>query len=175
MNQNNNILNEQLFFESLGELILEANQNYIVSRIKNSMIRRRVVYFDYAGEKEKDGKSWKVLPGRRYAEIYCLGYLKISKKQPLCFRAWIRNSSVSRTPRGYNTQGLNQGNYHRDKLKWREGWRMFKVDRVLSIGYATQSFEGFRPKYNPNDKHLQVIQNIPLNYIKPLDKYKVKR
>ena len=174
MNQDNNILNEQLFIESLSELLLEANQNDVVSKIKNSMIKRRVVYFDYAGEKTKNGKSWKVLPGRRYAEIYCFGNLNLSSKMPLCFRAWIRNSSVSRTPRGYNTQGLNQGQYHRDRLKWREGWRMFRVDRVLSMGYSTQSFEGFRPKYNPKDKHLNVIQYIPLNYIKPLDKYKFK-
>jgi hypothetical protein len=162
-----NTLNEVIYKQIIKELLLEATQEYIIKMIKSAIKSRRIWIIDYKGEKEidADGNStWKVLPGKRYVEIYALGTIKNSKTRKLAVRAWIRPVSVSRTPRGYDTQGQNTGEYHPDKLKHRPGWRLFRVDRIISITPTIQYSEGFPPKYNPNDKQLNVIMSMDKNF-----------
>ncbi len=151
----------------MKELLLEASQEYIIRMIKSAIKTRRVWIIDYKGEKEIDAEgnsTWKVLPGKRYVEIYALGTIKNSASQNLAIRAWIRAASVSRTPRGYDTQGENTGEYHPDKLKHRAGWRLFRVDRILSMTPTIQYSEGFPPSYNPNDKQLNVIMSMDKSF-----------
>jgi hypothetical protein len=160
-------LNEIIYYQIMKELLLEASQEYIIKMVKSAIKSRRIWIIDYKGEKKigKDGKlTWKVLPGKRYVEIYALGTIKNSKNSRLAIRAWIRPVSISRTPRGYDTQGQNTGDFHPDKLKHRPGWRLFRVDRILSIIPTNQYSEGFPPKYNPNDKQLNVIMSMDKNF-----------
>lgn len=116
--------------ESLKELILEiASIESIVDAIKNK--RTSIIYYD--GD-EPGGK------GLREIEPVCLGTSKAGNK---VVRAW-------------ETEGAS----HRGYLGTRPmpGWRLFRLDKILSLKPTGEVFTQMRPGYNINgDKEMVSI------------------
>ena len=109
-------------FGVFKELITEiASLDSIQDAIKNK--KRVVIYYD--GD-EPGGR------GLRLIEPVCLGR---SKRNNLVLRAWD-----------------NEGASHRGYLGTRPmpGWRLFKVDKILSFKPTAEVFDTPRPNYNPN-------------------------
>jgi predicted DNA-binding transcriptional regulator YafY len=116
--------------ESLKELILEiASIESIVDAIKNK--RTSIIYYD--GD-EPGGR------GLREIEPVCLGTSKAGNK---VVRAW-------------ETEGAS----HRGYLGTRPmpGWRLFRLDKILSLKPTGEVFTQMRPGYNINgDKEMVSI------------------
>lgn len=120
-------------FNTFKSLILEiASVDSIVDAIKK---RRRVVIY-YDGD-EPGGR------GLRTIEPVCFGY---SKADNPVVRAWDL-----------------EGASHRGYLGTRPmpGWRLFRVDKILSFKPTSEVFNTPRPNYNPNgdDSMVRVILN----------------
>lgn len=117
-------------FGVFKELITEiASLDSIQDAIKNK--KRVVIYYD--GD-EPGGR------GLRLIEPVCLGR---SKRNNLVLRAWD-----------------NEGASHRGYLGTRPmpGWRLFKVDKILSFKPTAEVFDTPRPNYNPNgDKSMTSV------------------
>lgn len=114
-------------------LILEvASIESIVDAIKKK--KRMIIYYD--GD-EPGGK------GLREIEPVCFGYSKAGNP---VLRAWDM-----------------EGATHRGLLGTRPmpGWRLFRVDKILSFKPSGENFETPRPQYNPRgDKSMtRVIIN----------------
>jgi predicted DNA-binding transcriptional regulator YafY len=108
--------------ESLKELIVEiASIESIVDAIKN----KKVCIINYDGD-IPGGK------GLREIEPVCLGTSKGGNK---VVRAWE-----------------NEGASHRGYLRTRPmpGWRMFRLDKILSLKPSGKVFTQMRPGYNIN-------------------------
>jgi hypothetical protein len=113
-------------FNTFKSLILEiASVDSIVDAIKK---RRRVVIY-YDGD-EPGGR------GLRTIEPVCFGY---SKADNPVVRAWDLD-----------------GASHRGYLGTRPmpGWRLFRVDKILSFKPTSEIFNTPRPEYNPNGDDL---------------------
>lgn len=103
-------------------LILEvASIDSIVDAIKKK--QKIVIYYD--GD-EPGGR------GLREVEPVCLGY---SKSDNPVLRAWDEEGSSHTAYKG--EQPL-------------PGWRMFRVDKILSFKPSGENFNQMRPGYNPN-------------------------
>jgi hypothetical protein len=117
-------------FGVFKELITEiASLDAIQDAIKNK--KRVVIYYD--GD-EPGGR------GLRLIEPVCLGR---SKRNNLVLRAWD-----------------DEGASHRGFLGTRPmpGWRLFKVDKILSFKPTAEVFTTPRPNYNPNgDKSMNSV------------------
>jgi predicted DNA-binding transcriptional regulator YafY len=117
-------------FGVFKELITEiASLDAIQDAIKNK--KRVVIYYD--GD-EPGGR------GLRLIEPVCLGR---SKRNNLVLRAWD-----------------DEGASHRGYLGTRPmpGWRLFKVDKILSFKPTAEVFTTPRPNYNPNgDKSMNSV------------------
>jgi predicted DNA-binding transcriptional regulator YafY len=117
-------------FGVFKELITEiASLDSIQDAIKNK--KRVVIYYD--GD-EPGGR------GLRLIEPVCLGR---SKRNNLVLRAWD-----------------DEGASHRGYLGTRPmpGWRLFKVDKILSFKPTAEIFTTPRPNYNPNgDKSMTSV------------------
>ena len=117
-------------FGVFKELITEiASLDSIQYAIKNK--KRVVIYYD--GD-EPGGR------GLRLIEPVCLGR---SKRNNLVLRAWD-----------------DEGASHRGYLGTRPmpGWRLFKVDKILSFKPTAEVFTTPRPNYNPNgDKSMTSV------------------
>jgi predicted DNA-binding transcriptional regulator YafY len=117
-------------FGVFKELITEiASLDSIQDAIKNK--KRVVIYYD--GD-EPGGR------GLRLIEPVCLGR---SKRNNLVLRAWD-----------------DEGASHRGYLGTRPmpGWRLFKVDKILSFKPTAEVFTTPRPNYNPNgDKSMTSV------------------
>jgi predicted DNA-binding transcriptional regulator YafY len=117
-------------FGVFRELITEiASLDSIQDAIKNK--KRVVIYYD--GD-EPGGR------GLRLIEPVCLGR---SKRNNLVLRAWD-----------------DEGASHRGYLGTRPmpGWRLFKVDKILSFKPTAEVFTTPRPNYNPNgDKSMTSV------------------
>lgn len=115
-------------------LILEiASIESVVDAIKKK--DRLIIYYD--GD-EPGGR------GLREIEPVCFGY---SKAGNAVLRAWDI-----------------EGSSHRDYLGIRPlpSWRLFRLDKILSLKPTGETFNSPRPKYNPNgDKSMSnVIINV---------------
>lgn len=123
--------------ESLKGLICEiASMDSVMDAIKQK--QKVVVYYD--GD-EPGGK------GLREIEPVCFGY---SKSNNPVLRAWD-GSGASHT--GYKgEQPL-------------PGWRLFRVDKILSFKPTSETFNEPRPGFNPNgDKGMvRVISMVSFN------------
>lgn len=101
------------------------NEVASIDHIQNAIRNKQKVIIYYDGD-EPGGK------GLRIIEPVCLGR---SKKNNLVLRAWD-----------------DEGASHRGFLGLRPmpGWRLFKVDKIVSFKPTGENFETARPNYNPN-------------------------
>lgn len=107
-------------YNSLKSLILEvASTESIVDAIK----KRDVVVIYYDGD-EPGGR------GLRSIEPVCLGY---SKSDNPILRAW-------------DTEGASHTNYKGEQPL--PGWRIFRLDKILSFKPTGEQFNTPRPGYN---------------------------
>ncbi len=116
--------------ESLKDLIVEvASLETVIDCIKNK--RRCIIYYD--GD-EPGGR------GLREIEPVCLGTSKAGNK---VLRAWD-----------------SEGASHRSYLgkKPLPGWRMFRLDKILSMKPTGENFTEMKPNFNPNgDKSMTSV------------------
>ncbi len=109
-------------YNTIKSLILEvASVDSITNAIKN---RQKVVIY-YDGD-EPGGK------GLREIEPVCFGY---SKGDNPVVRAWDEEGSSHTSYKG--EQPL-------------PGWRLFRVDKIMSFKPTGEKFDTPRPGYNPN-------------------------
>ena len=124
-------------YNSLKSLILEIAS---VDSVTDSIKKRQVVSIYYTGD-EPGGK------GLRIIEPVCLGY---SKAGNLVLRAWDEEGASHTARTG--EQPL-------------PGWRLFRVDKILTYKPTLDNFNTARPGYNFNgDKSMtRVILNANFN------------
>ena len=117
--------------ESLKQLILEiASIESITSAIKNK--DKIVIYYD--GD-EPGGR------GLRKIEPVCLGRMRGTNN--LAVRAW-------------DEEGASHTSYKGEQPL--PGWRLFRLDKILSLNPTGKKFTEKRPNFNPNgDKSMQSI------------------
>jgi predicted DNA-binding transcriptional regulator YafY len=116
--------------ETLKGLICEiASVDSIVNAIKNK--QKVIVYYD--GD-EPGGR------GLRQIEPVCLGVSKAGNK---VLRAWDEDGASHTAYKG--EQPL-------------PGWRLFRLDKMLSLKPSGENFAQMRPNFNPNgDKSMTSI------------------
>jgi predicted DNA-binding transcriptional regulator YafY len=116
--------------ESLKELIVEvASLETVIDCIKNK--KKCIIYYD--GD-EPGGR------GLREIEPVCLGTSKAGNK---VLRAWDMEGA---SHRGYLGK------------KPLPGWRMFRLDKILSMKPTGENFTEMKPNFNPNgDKSMTSI------------------
>jgi predicted DNA-binding transcriptional regulator YafY len=117
-------------YNSLKDIIVEvASISSVVDAIKKK--RRVIIYYD--GD-EPGGK------GLRIIEPVCFGY---SKKGNPVLRAWDLEGS---SHRGYLGK------------KPLPSWRLFRLDKIITIKPTMEKFNEIRPNYNPNgDKSMSRV------------------
>ena len=115
---------------TLKDLICEiASIDDIVNCIKNR--KRCIIYYD--GD-EPGGR------GLREIEPVALGVSKAGNK---VFRAW-------------DNEGASHTSYIGEKPL--PGWRLFRLDKTLSVKPTGETFDEIRPNFNPNgDKSMTSI------------------
>ena len=122
---------------TVKSLILEvASIDSIIDAIKKK--HKVVIYYD--GD-EPGGR------GLRQIEPVCFGY---SKADNPVLRAW-------------DEEGVSHTGYKGEQPL--PGWRLFRVDKILSFKPTVEKFNQPRPGYNPNgDKSMvKVIMNASFN------------
>ena len=124
--------------KTLSKLITEVAS---IDDVQKSIKQKNVITINYQGDEY--GK------GYRDIEPVCLG---ISKKGNMVLRAWER-----------------QGASHSNKVEGNPipGWRMFRLDKILSFKPTTEKFDTPRPGYNfTGDKSMnRVIINSKFDNI----------
>ena len=126
-------------YNTVKTLILEiASIDSVVNAIKN---RQRVIIY-YDGD-EPGGR------GLREIEPVCFGY---SKADNPVLRAW-------------DEEGASHTAYKGEQPL--PGWRLFRVDKILSFKPTGEQFNSPRPDYNPNgDKSMsRVVINAKFNNV----------
>lgn len=112
------------------ELITEAAS---IDAVQDAIKKRQVVIIYYDGD-EPGGR------GLRQIEPVCLGR---SKRNNLVLRAWDE-----------------EGASHRGYLGTRPmpGWRLFKLEKIMSFKPTGETFDTPKPNYNPNgDKSMNSV------------------
>lgn len=111
---------------TLGKLLI--NEVASIDDVQKSIRQKNVITINYQGEEY--GK------GYRDIEPVCLG---ISKAGNMVLRAWER-----------------QGVSHSKEVEGNPipGWRMFRLDKILTYALQGDKFTEMRPKYNPNGDKL---------------------
>ena len=112
-------------YNVIKQLIFEASSDEITNAIKN----RNLVTIYYNG-KDNGGK------GLRVIEPFCYG---TSKRGNKVIRAWERE--------GASYSAAKEGNVL-------PGWRLFRVDKILTFKPTMDNFTEMRPNYNPNGDKL---------------------
>jgi predicted DNA-binding transcriptional regulator YafY len=128
-------------YNTVKSLILEvASIDSVVDSIKN---RQRVIIY-YDGD-EPGGR------GLREIEPVCFGY---SKADNPVLRAW-------------DEEGASHTAYKGEQPL--PGWRLFRVDKILSFKPTGEQFNNPRPDYNPNgDKSMsRVVINAKFDNVTP--------
>ena len=99
-----------------------------IDDVQKSIRQKNVITINYQGEEY--GK------GYRDIEPVCLG---ISKAGNMVLRAWER-----------------QGVSHSKEVEGNPipGWRLFRLDKILTYALQGDKFTEMRPKYNPNGDKL---------------------
>jgi predicted DNA-binding transcriptional regulator YafY len=115
---------------TIKDLICEvANFDSVIDAIKNK--QKCIIYYD--GD-EPGGK------GIRQIEPVCLG---ISKSGNKVLRAW-------------DDEGASHRGYTGEKPL--PGWRMFRLDKILTLKPTGEIFTEIRPNFNPNgDKSMKSV------------------
>ena len=120
-------------YNTFKSLILEvASVDEIIKAIKNK--DKIIIYYD--GD-EPGGR------GLREIEPVCFGYSKASNP---VLRAW-------------DNEGASHTSYKGEQPL--PGWRLFRVDKILSFKPTGEKFTQMKPDYNPNgdDSMIRVIIN----------------
>lgn len=120
-------------YNTFKSLILEvASVDEIIKAIKNK--DKIIIYYD--GD-EPGGR------GLREIEPVCFGY---SKANNPVLRAW-------------DNEGASHTAYKGEQPL--PGWRLFRVDKILSFKPTGEKFTQMKPNYNPNgdDSMIKVIIN----------------
>jgi len=128
-------------YNTLNNLILEvASIDSVVKAIRE---RKRVIIY-YEGD-EPGGR------GLRIVEPVCFGY---SKSDNPVLRAWDIEGSSHRAYLGE---------------KPLPSWRMFRLDKIITLEPTTETFNEPRPDYNPlGDKSMiRVIINAKFDNVQP--------
>ena len=117
--------------ESLKQLIVEiASVDSVVDAIKKR--QKCIIYYD--GD-EPGGR------GLRQIELVCLGRMRGTNN--LALRAW-------------DEEGPSHTGYEGEQPL--PGWRLFRLDKILSLKPSNETFTQMRPNFNPNgDKSMQSI------------------
>lgn len=124
----------------LGDLYKELLQEAIDrNKIINAINKKQMLTIYYKADREENEVT-----GWRRIEPFCCG---INKYGNPVLRAW-QVSGVSNTyPPGKDD----------DPLTHVPGWRMFRMDKIVSLAIGWDKFTQPRPKYNPNDKDMVSI------------------
>ena len=93
-------------------------------------IKQKMVMIIYYNDKKPEGRGFRTI------EPVCLGY---SKAGNLVLRAWERE--------GASYSASKEGNIL-------PGWRLFRVDKILTFKPTMDNFTEMRPNYNPNGDKL---------------------
>ena len=111
---------------SLSGLITEIAA---LDQVQDSIRNKKVIVIYYDGN-DNGGKGYRTI------EPVCLGY---SKAGNLVLRAWERE--------GASYSAAKEGNVL-------PGWRLFRVDKILTFKPTMDNFTEMRPNYNPNGDKL---------------------
>jgi len=116
--------------ESLKKLIYEiASLDSVIDSIKQK--QKVIIYYD--GD-EPGGR------GLREIEPVCLG---VSKSGNKVVRAW-------------DNEGASHTSYKGEQPL--PGWRLFRLDKILSLKPTGENFTEMRPNFNPNgDKSMESV------------------
>lgn len=121
---------------SLSKVITEV---VALDNVQSSIKQKNIITINYNGREY--GK------GYRDIEPVCFG---ISKSGNFVLRAWER-----------------EGSSHSNKVRGNPipGWRLFRLDKILTYALQGDNFTEVRPKYNPNgDRSMaRVILNAVFN------------
>lgn len=139
-----NLLEEQKnkIFESLDFLLEVVTRSTSERMVNKAIDNKKVLVLHYKGEMDEKNQV-------RVVEPFVYGKHKDSGNDVL--RAWLR--------RGYSYSYDKSGKVIYDNLAKKPGWRLYRLDRFDSISYSNSTFDGNRPKYNPNDTHMGIIYN----------------
>jgi len=128
------MLLEDIFKEIITETVAR-------DKINRAIDERDVVTIYY------NDPSDEVLNGYRRCEIWCYGRNHYNND---VIRVWILPKSVSKSyPPGKPY----------DPLTFKPGWRMMRTDRINSIRRIGLKIKQQRPKFNAQDKDMQVVYN----------------
>ena len=128
------LLLEDIFKQLIVETV---SRNKILDAIKNQ--DEVTLYY------RDDTADIEVKPGYRlWVHIYIYGKNKSGND---VIRAWVGKGVSLTYPPGKPD----------DILTYIPGWRMFRVDRMQSIRKTGRKFKADKPKYNPEDKDMQIV------------------
>jgi predicted DNA-binding transcriptional regulator YafY len=120
-------------YNSLKSLILEVAS---IQSVNDAINRRQRIIINYDGD-EPGGK------GLREIEPVCFGY---SKANNPILRAW-------------DLEGSSHTGYKGEQPL--PGWRIFRLDKILSFKPTGEIFNEVRPNFNPTgDKSMTRVINI---------------
>jgi predicted DNA-binding transcriptional regulator YafY len=109
----------------LGSLKSLITEIAAIDDMQNGIKKKMVMIINYNDDKPE-------ARGYRTIEPVCLGY---SKAGNLVLRAWERE--------GASYSAAKEGNIL-------PGWRLFRVDKILTFKPTMDNFIEMRPNYNPN-------------------------
>ena len=116
---------------NLSELITEIAA---ISDMTSSIKKRNLVTIYYDGN-DNGGKGYRTI------EPVCLGRMRGTNN--LALRAW-------------DEEGASHTGYEGEQPL--PGWRLFRLDKILSLKPSNETFTQMRPNFNPNgDKSMQSI------------------
>jgi predicted DNA-binding transcriptional regulator YafY len=113
----------------LGSLKSLITEIAAIDDIQRGIKQKMVMVINYDDNKPE-------AKGYRSVEPVCLGY---SKAGNLVLRAWERE--------GASYSAAKEGNVL-------PGWRLFRVDKILTFKPTMDNFTEMRPNYNPNGDKL---------------------
>ena len=113
----------------LGSLKSLVTEIAAIDDIQRGIKQKMVMVINYDDDKPE-------AKGYRSVEPVCLGY---SKAGNLVLRAWERE--------GASYSAAKEGNVL-------PGWRLFRVDKILTFKPTMDNFTEMRPNYNPNGDKL---------------------
>ena len=126
----------------LGSLKSLITEIAAIDDIQRGIKQKMVMVINYDDDKPE-------AKGYRSVEPVCLGY---SKAGNLVLRAWERE--------GASYSAAKEGNVL-------PGWRLFRVDKILTFKPTMDNFTEMRPGYNPNGDKLMSSVIVNASFDEP--------
>lgn len=126
----------------LGSLKSLITEIAAVDDMQNSIKQKMVMIINYNDDKPE-------ARGYRTIEPVCLGY---SKAGNLVLRAWERE--------GASYSAAREGNVL-------PGWRLFRIDKMLTFKPTMDNFTEMRPNYNPYGDKLMTSVIVNASFDEP--------